>query len=405
MSIMDGNGKMQSDRWVDFAPAGPGTPSGKYLRKFWQPIALSSSLGAGKTLPVHVMGEKFTLYRGVSGTPYVVGFRCAHRSTQLTTGWVRDDSIQCMYHGWTYNGEGKCIARPGEDPPGPAPRANIPSYPAREHLGLIYGWFGEGEAPDFPTLEFFKDEAVIENHALDFPANWFQTMENHFDETHIAFVHTFGGSHDNLGCTYQLPEMKIYETNYGMVRETKVAGGKLRKTLYFMPNVMRIMIPTFLDLADIGGWRDSYIVLVPTDDENHRAYFTQNVHVNQKDMGAYQEMHERFREKVAAAPSITQLTHEILAGKGHINDYLDHPYLLLLEDAITQGGQGQIVDRSLELLGRTDAGVAAMRRVWDREIRSFAEGKPTKYWVYRGEEPTLGFDDVPASAPPATRWQ
>ncbi len=32
-----------------------------------------------------------------------------------------------------------------------------------------------------------------------------------------------------------------------------------------------------------------------------------------------------------------------------------------------------------------------MRRVWDREIRSLADGKPTKDWVYKGEEPALGF--------------
>jgi 5,5'-dehydrodivanillate O-demethylase len=216
-------------------------------------------------------------------------------------------------------------------------------------------------------------------------------MENHFDETHLAFVHTFGGSHNNLGRAYQLPEMDIYETDYGMVRETQVPGSKLRKTLYMLPNIMRILIPTFNDIAEIGGWRDTYIIVVPTDDANHRVYFTQNLHVDDADLGAYHDMHARFAEKIAAAPSITQLTHEILAGKGHINDYLDHPYLLLLEDAITQGGQGQIVDRSLELLGRTDAGVAAMRRVWDREIRALADGKPTKDWVYKGEEPELGF--------------
>jgi len=388
---MDGSADKSAERWVDFASAGPGTPGGNYLRRFWQPIAKAADLEPGKALPIHVMGEKFTLFRGESGAPYVVGFRCRHRSTQLSTGWVRGEAIQCMYHGWTYDGAGSCIARPGEDPPGPASRAGIPSHPAREHLGLIYGYFGDGEAPTFPPIEYFKNVEIIENHALDFPANWFQTMENHFDETHLAFVHTFGGSHENLGRAYQLPEMKISETDYGMVRETQVEGGKLRKTLYLLPNTMRILIPTFNDIAEIGGWRDTYIVIVPTDDANHRVYFTQNTHVDDKDLDAYHAMHDRFREKVAAAPPITKLTHEILAGRGHLTDYLDHPYLLLLEDAITQGGQGQIVDRSLELLGRTDAGVAAMRRVWDREIRSLADGKPTKDWVYKGEEPALGF--------------
>jgi 5,5'-dehydrodivanillate O-demethylase len=384
------NGR-KSNRWVDFASAGPDTPGGIYLRKFWQPVALSEELKSGTARPIHLMGEKYTLYRGEGGAAHIVGYRCAHRSTQLSTGWVRDDCIQCMYHGWKYDADGACVERPGEDPSGPAPHASIPAFPTREHLGLIYGYFGADEPPVFPPFEGYRDIGVIENHVLDFPANWFQTMENHFDETHIAFVHSFGGSHDALGrSTYELPEIYVYETDFGMVRETTVPGRDTRVTLYLMPNIMRILIPTFSDLNEIGGWRDTYIILVPTNDENHRVYFTQNVHIAESEKSAFEAMHTDFRARVAKYPPITELTQEILTGKSHITDHLDHPYLLLLEDAITQAGQGQIVDRNLELLGRTDSGVAAMRRVFDREMRAAAAGHPTKQWNYQGQEPVLG---------------
>lgn len=388
---MDGDGKKSAGKWVDFASAGADTAGGAYLRKFWQPVALSRDLEAGKAAPIHVMGEKFTLYRGQGGVAHVVGFRCAHRSTQLSTGWIKDDCIQCMYHGWTYDGDGRCVARPGEAPPGPFPRANIPAYPTAEHLGLVYAYFGAGAAPVFPPFDGYGDIGVIENHVLDFPSNWFQTMENHFDETHIAFVHSFGGSHNKLGRDYELPEMKIYETDYGMVRETRVAGGDWRKTLYLLPNIMRILIPTFADLNEIGGWRDTYIILVPTDDENHRVYFTMNVHIDDKDMAAFHAMHERFNQRAKGFPPIAEIAHDILAGRAHLTDFLDHPYLLLLEDAVTQGGQGQIVDRGLETLGRTDSGIAAMRRVFDREMRAAADGRPTKEWTRLDDVPALGF--------------
>jgi 5,5'-dehydrodivanillate O-demethylase len=216
-------------------------------------------------------------------------------------------------------------------------------------------------------------------------------MENHFDETHIAFVHSFGGSHTNLGRSYQLPDIKVYETDYGMVRETSVDGGDVRKTLYLLPNIMRIIIPTFRDLMEIGGWRDTYIILVPTDDNNHRVYFTMNVQIADQELDAFHDMHAAFQQKVAAYPSITEIAEQILAGKSHILDHMDHPYLLLLEDAITQGGQGRMVDRSLEMLGRTDVGVAAMRRVFGREMRAVENGEPTKAWRPLDEEPVLGF--------------
>ncbi len=379
------------DKWQDYVASGADSIGGTYLRQFWQPVGLSKDLAAGKALPIHLMDEKFTLFRGETGIPHVVGFRCPHRSTQLSNGWVRGDNLRCMYHGWKFDGQGSCLERPGEKSPGAFPQADIPAYPTEEHLGLIYAYFGAGETPAFPPFDGYKDISVIENHALDFPCNWFQTMENHFDETHIAFVHSYGSSHDDLGRRYELPEMNIYETDYGMIRETSVAGGNIRKTLYLLPNVMRILIPTFNDLMEVGSWRDTYITLVPKDDKNHRVYFTMNVHIEDKDKETYQRMNERFDAKVKEFPSITELTHQILAGNGHITDYLDHPHLLLLEDAITQAGQQQMVNRDNEMLGRTDVGVAAMRKVFAREMEAVGVGQRTKEWVRLNEEPTLGF--------------
>ncbi|MBT3989113.1 MAG: Rieske 2Fe-2S domain-containing protein [Rhodospirillaceae bacterium] len=379
------------DRWADYVASGPDTIGGKYLRQFWQPVGLSSEIANGQALPVQVMDEEFTLFRGETGTAHVVGHRCSHRSAQLSTGWVKGDTLQCMYHGWKFDGNGCCVERPGEKNTGAFPQADIPGYPVQEFLGLIYAYFGDGEPPHFPPFKKYEDIGVIENHATIFPCNWFQTMENHFDETHIAFVHTFGDSHDKLGRRYELPEMNFYETDYGMIRESKVSGGKTRKVHYVLPNIMRIMIPTFNDLMEVGGWRDTNIILVPMDDKNHRVYFTMNVHIDEKDMDAYHAMYERFNEKVKKYPPIHELTHEILAGKGHINDYLDHPHLLLLEDGLAQAGQEQIVDRSQELLGRTDIGIAAMRKVFEREMLAVASGEPTTSWSPMTVEPELGF--------------
>src|SRR5579883_260738 len=71
-----------------FEYTGPGTLAGRYLRMFWQPVALAADLPAGHAKPIRVMSEDFTLYRGEGGQPQVVAPRCAHRGTQLSTGWV-----------------------------------------------------------------------------------------------------------------------------------------------------------------------------------------------------------------------------------------------------------------------------------------------------------------------------
>jgi nitrite reductase/ring-hydroxylating ferredoxin subunit len=63
---------------------------------------------------VRILGEDLTLFRGESGTPYLIGGRCAHRCTVLHTGWVQADQIRCMYHGWRYDGTGRCTEMPAE---------------------------------------------------------------------------------------------------------------------------------------------------------------------------------------------------------------------------------------------------------------------------------------------------
>jgi 5,5'-dehydrodivanillate O-demethylase oxygenase subunit len=118
----------------DFVHTGPNDLAGKYLRMFWQPVFCSHELASGRALPIRILGEDLTLYRGDSGSPQVIGFRCAHRRTQLSVGWVEGDCLRCFYHGWKYAGSGQCVEQPAEPKPF-ADKIQIPSYPVTEYLG------------------------------------------------------------------------------------------------------------------------------------------------------------------------------------------------------------------------------------------------------------------------------
>ena len=118
----------------DFVHTGPGTLAGRYLRMFWQPVYYAVDLPAGRAVPIRIMSEDFTLYRGEGGTPHVVAFRCAHRGTQLSTGWVEGDCIRCFYHGWKYDGAGQCVEQPAEDA-GFASKVKIKGYQRRNIWG------------------------------------------------------------------------------------------------------------------------------------------------------------------------------------------------------------------------------------------------------------------------------
>ena len=53
---------------AELTHVGPDTPCGEYLRRYWQPVAMSKELGA---LPrvVRILGEDLVLFRDGSGRP------------------------------------------------------------------------------------------------------------------------------------------------------------------------------------------------------------------------------------------------------------------------------------------------------------------------------------------------
>ena len=63
-----------SQDYTDFVHTGPGTLAGRYLRMFWQPVFRVKDLAPRQAVPVKLMGESFTLFRGEGGTPYLVDF-------------------------------------------------------------------------------------------------------------------------------------------------------------------------------------------------------------------------------------------------------------------------------------------------------------------------------------------
>ncbi|MBM2812290.1 MAG: hypothetical protein HW416_3049, partial [Chloroflexi bacterium] len=114
--------------WRAFVHTGPETVGGRYLRLFWHPAYRGQDLAAGRAVPLRIMSEDFTLYRGESGRAQALAFRCAHRGTQLSTGWVEGDNLRCFYHGWTYDASGQCVEQPAEPEPF-CQRIKIRSYP------------------------------------------------------------------------------------------------------------------------------------------------------------------------------------------------------------------------------------------------------------------------------------
>ncbi len=373
---MADRGSVERDA-VDLAPTRAGTPGGEFFRRFWLAIARSEDLKLGEAKPIRIMGEDFALYRGTSGRAQVIPYRCPHRGAQFHLGSVEGEDIRCVYHGWKFAPSGECLEQPAEDR-GFARKVRIATWPTREHMGLVFAYFGEGEPPPFPPYPLPPQDGIVEAWPVErVPCNYLQCFENTMDEVHVAFVHSPGGSHRAMS---DLPLISAEETDWGMIRYGKRAGDKTRVTLHYAPAVTRVIVPPLTGMEGVGGWTEIYFNFTPIDDENHLWLITHHVKVTGEAAEAYRLKRAEYLERRAAARPPLDVALELMAGNGRFAEVLGHPDLAIVQDIAVQAGQGRIQDRGAEHLGRSDAGIIAWRRILARELQAIVDGRPGKEW-------------------------
>ena len=363
---------------IDIATTRPGTPGGIFMRQFWMALGNSADLPAGQAKPIRIMNENYTLYRGTSGKAQVVDERCPHRGAMMHLGWVEEDDIRCVYHGWKFDCTGQCIDQPAEDA-GYKRKVRLPVYPTREHLGLIFAYFGEADPPQFPPYPESQGEGVIDPWpTYQVPCNYLQCFENSMDEVHVAFTHAPGGSHAKLA--QDLPVITAEEKDWGILRFGTRASGKVRHTLHYAPNIVRVIVPPLAGMDGVGGWPEITFSFTPVDDENCLWVLTSKAPVTGKDAEIFREKRAEIDRKRAAAPPVMQLVEDLWSGKIRYAD-VRHPDLAVVQDIAVQAGQGRVEDRGREFLGRSDAAIILWRRILAREMRLIAEGRPHKRWT------------------------
>jgi 5,5'-dehydrodivanillate O-demethylase len=396
---MAGSGKLGL---ADLEPVGPGTPTGRYLRLFWQPVMRAKDLAPGRAKPLEVLGEKFTIYRGADGVPHVVAYRCPHRGTPLSLGWVEGDEIRCRYHGWKFACTGQCVAQPNEDRPF-SEKVSMPSYPTREYVGLIFTYLGEGAPPPFTQYPDLDRPGVLVADPVEvLPCTFWNKFDN--DHGHRAWVHRATAQRLGRNDILVIRDEAVEETAYGWRGTRTVKGdggaaasslgavpgerdaaqdalGQAKATHWFMPNVRLFFQPTRAKGYEGSGlWDTKAAWTVPVNDASHAAFDVTNTPLEGAQARAYLEARAEQEEE---AETRWDLAEAILAGEMTLEDLpadMSAYTSFTIEDYVTQVGQGPIRGRGAEHLAASEARLVLLRRLWLREVNALIDGQPLTDW-------------------------
>jgi phenylpropionate dioxygenase-like ring-hydroxylating dioxygenase large terminal subunit len=171
----------------------------------WHVVAYAPDLPEGQTRSVRLLEEDIVLWR-VGERVHAWRDLCVHRGTRLSLGSVRDETLVCAYHGWTYNEDGRCIRFPAHPTQTPPAKAQATVYQAQVKYDWVWVSLGQ-PTHDVPSFPEWDDPSFRKVHCGPYPyqASGPRAIENFLDVTHFPFVHA------GLLGDPQYPEVNDYQ--------------------------------------------------------------------------------------------------------------------------------------------------------------------------------------------------
>ena len=375
--------------------AGPGTPGGRLLRNYWQPVALVEELeGKRPVRPVRLLGQDLVLFKDETGRYGLLDRDCPHRGADLAYGRREDGGLRCAFHGWLFDVTGQCLQTPAE-PEGSklAQRVRQKSYPVVEKSGMLFAWLGEGKPSAFPAFDCFVAPGT---HTFAFKGrlecNWLQALEVGIDPAHASYLHRFFEDEDTSASygkqfrgtsadssmpitkvlrDFDRPEISVDRTDYGMrliaLRKLSEANTHVRVTNLMFPQAF--VIPMSSEMT-ISQWH------VPVDDRNCYWYAIFTSFTGPVDKQAMRDQRLQlytlpdYKPRVGKANNYGFNPDEQLKATytGMGNDINVH-------DQWAVESPGPIQDRTREHLGTSDKGIIAYRKLLVEAIEKNAAGE------------------------------
>jgi nitrite reductase/ring-hydroxylating ferredoxin subunit len=247
-----------------------------------------------------LLGEKLIAFRDSNGAVGMLPNHCPHRGASLYFGRNEEGGLRCVYHGWKFDVEGRCVDMPNEPPESDFKhKVKADGYPCVERNGLIWTYMGpRSTPPPLPDLEAnMCPDAFLDIRVNQLECNWLQVMEGSMDNTHAGFLHSGSikpeerprGSFaqydllDRTGHSYTL------DTDAGVVYALR----RNAEPGYYLWHILEFMFPFHTLATGLLGQNKRYVSRVPMDDTHTLQYFVQAVDTEAE----FQEIQARITDR------------------------------------------------------------------------------------------------------------
>lgn len=206
----------------------------KIFWQTWQPVGRADMVARpGDYFTCDVVGERLVITRGVDGR--LRGFYnvCAHRAGPVASGKGNRKSLQCKYHGWTYDLQGRLLAAPEFDgvQNWQKDQVCLPQVRVQEWGPFIFVNLDD-DAPGFFDVYGDIDAEIkrkgiditkmraLERRDYEIACNWKVYVDNYLEGYHVPIAHP--GLYKELDYEqYRVDTFRYYSSQYAPIRAAK----------------------------------------------------------------------------------------------------------------------------------------------------------------------------------------
>ncbi len=246
----------------------------RIFHKTWQPVGRADQVRRpGDFFTCDVVGQPLVVTRGLDNQLRAFYNVCPHRAGNVAVGQGNRKSLQCRYHGWTYDLHGKLLKAPEFEGVKNWNKADVCLHavraeewgpwifvnldPAADPMEAIYGTINR----EILSKGFDLDKmSLVERRDYVIDCNWKVYVDNYLEGYHLPMAHP--GLFKELDYDqYRVDTFRYYSSQYAPIRpvapDSEVRDRRYVRTeaeaeaLYYwiFPNVM---LNVYLDNTSIN---------------------------------------------------------------------------------------------------------------------------------------------------------